>query len=229
MSTTPGTRRHNRKCLTCHDLLTKMLFAVGVLCRRNRRGNNIMKAGVRRQNQDFRPLPDHEVTMADTEHVLPDQGAGETAGQIGAAQVHDTPTALEAYDAFRKQVAREDELIHRRLTWMLTTQGFFFGALAVIDRQGGDAKLVCLLKFWVPILGVAVSASALGANLMAHRVLRMLEREWAASSHRQRLAGFPVMTKGRPSCALWTYFGPSVLLPALIAIAWASIFVRLML
>ena len=166
--------------------------------------------------------------MANTNHMPENHGTPETAGQIGAAQVHDTPTALDAYDAFRKQVSREDELIHRRLTWMLTTQGFFFTALAFIGKPGGDAKLVCLLKFWVPLLGVAVSASALGANVMAHRVLGMLEEEWAASRHRISLAGLPLLTKGRPTCAFWTYVGPSVLLPTLITIAWASIFVRLM-
>ena len=129
----------------------------------------------------------------------------------------------KAYDAYCKQVDREDKLINNRLSWMLTTEGLLFSALALMASSNAnmqvDKGIVAALKQCIPIIGIVIPASALIAIISAHRVVNKLQEHWTKLEHY-----FPYHPSPFGSHHFaFPILGPSVVLPLSIIAAWCWI------
>jgi hypothetical protein len=69
-----------------------------------------------------------------------------------------TPTrGRSKYDIIRGRMDHEDELITSRLSWLITSQSFLFGAYAVLFRSGGTQPMGSerpLLMRLIPVVGI---------------------------------------------------------------------------
>ena len=149
--------------------------------------------------------------------------------EIHSESPYDHPGSSEivpdekAYNAYCRQVDREDKLINNRLSWMLTTEGLLFGALALMASSNAntqiDKSVVAALKQCIPIIGIVIPASALRTIIAAHRVVNKLQVRWAKLEHY-----FPNLPSpfGGHHFAL-PIFGPSLVLPIAIIVAWCWI------
>ena len=70
------------------------------------------------------------------------------------------PTLAEAIEHERSTVKHEEELIHRRLTWLLTLQGFLFAAIVLSVKaesspvnQASSTGLASTLQWLIPAVG----------------------------------------------------------------------------
>jgi hypothetical protein len=90
------------------------------------------------------------------------------------------------YKDLSYQVAREDELVHQRLTWMMQFEGFLFTAfsIAVGGREPVPHVLRLALVTLIPIVGLSGAYAVHRGVRSAHRVLDALERAYLASLER---------------------------------------------
>ena len=69
------------------------------------------------------------------------------------------------YDEIQKrtsdQITKEEGLIHNRITWMLTFQGFLFAAVVLSANTNVDEHLSSLLRRTIPWLALASAGLAL--------------------------------------------------------------------
>lgn len=68
---------------------------------------------------------------------------------------------LEVHKRASDQITKEEGLIHNRITWMLTFQGFLFAAMVLSANSNVDARLGTLLRGAIPWLALASAALAL--------------------------------------------------------------------
>lgn len=127
------------------------------------------------------------------------------------------------YDAYCGQVNREDKLVNNRLSWLLTTEGLLFGALALMASSSGntevDAAVVKALKQCIPIIGIVIPISALITNLFSHVVVAGLLEKW--NTIQCHFPNHPSPFGGQESAV--PSAGPSVVLPLSIVAAWVWI------
>lgn len=82
------------------------------------------------------------------------------------------------YEYLAKQIEREDSLVNTRITWMLTSQGFLFAALALIVNKDARAELYKILVFILPLTGASLSLIGLFGVYAANSALRKLKAKW---------------------------------------------------
>lgn len=67
---------------------------------------------------------------------------------------------LEAHKRASDQITKEEGLIHNRITWMLTFQGFLFAAIVLSANSNVDHRLGALLRGVIPWLALASAGLA---------------------------------------------------------------------
>ena len=69
-------------------------------------------------------------------------------------------THKEALELYSNQITKEEGLIHSRLTWMLTLQGFLFLSLVGASRTDVEQHAAIALLRIIPWLGIASAVLA---------------------------------------------------------------------
>ena len=118
------------------------------------------------------------------------------------------------YGYIAHQIEREDGLVNYRLTWMLTTQGLLFAALALLTGTAIDTEIRAMLAWLLPWIGIALSVIALVGVSAANHQITYLKKKWEMLDYDKapRPYGWP-----------WAWrFGlvPSVCLPVVFIAAW---------
>jgi hypothetical protein len=68
---------------------------------------------------------------------------------------------IQYYKFILRHIEREENLVNRRIAWMLTFQGFLFATIALLANNSVDAKLRTNLEFLLPATGCIVGLLAL--------------------------------------------------------------------
>jgi hypothetical protein len=129
------------------------------------------------------------------------------------------------YEYIAKQVEREDGLINSRLTWMLTTQGFLFAALALIAKQEeAIIDVYNVLIIVLPAAGFILSITGISGNRAAGMALDDLIDAWES-----RVRDKPSLNKLFPrpfGDVRASFFGAiqSTALPVVLCIVWVVVF-----
>lgn len=136
------------------------------------------------------------------------------------------PTQLDAYRVIRSQIERETDLIHHRLSWLLSSEAFLIAAYAVIvtglptavtqtrPYQSGYESMHTM----IPVLGIVFAVLAFVAIAAAIQTTMKLR----AHAHAHGVAGgsaIPTLAAG------WTWrltlgTSPALLSPIAIIAAW---------
>lgn len=142
---------------------------------------------------------------------------------MNPAKAHDhVPTLKEYYEYTVHQIGREDELIHKRITWFLTFEGFLFAALSLMDKTHSiNSSLHTTVGVVVPLLGFLVSLLAYVGVQSAWSAINDLREGWSHKSETVGPDAFP-RPYGRKSFLKISY---SRSLPLLVAAAWGIILI----
>jgi hypothetical protein len=120
------------------------------------------------------------------------------------------------HDAIAYQITREDELAGKRLTWIITINGFLFAALGfVAGKDSAGTAILALLA----LTGIAVSLAGLMGVIAAYIQLRYLTQRWELLVVDDRQWPRPYGNK-RHSFLLG--IPASFLPPLILAAAWAA-------
>ena len=137
-----------------------------------------------------------------------------------------SPADQHTYDAYCAQIEREDRLVNNRLSWLLTTEGLLFGALALIATSSSynsvDHNLAKALKLCIPAVGIVIPLSVLCTNLFSHRVQSKLLQKW--NEIEARFPDYPSPFGGQKLSI--PIVGPSIVVPVSIIAAWAFLIWR---
>ncbi len=88
------------------------------------------------------------------------------------------------YEYLSQQIEREDGLVNNRLTWMVTTQGLLFAAIALVARNDTtNSNLIKVLTKWLPVTGMFLSAVCFFGVLGATKAIYDLMKEWKLLSY----------------------------------------------
>jgi len=159
-----------------------------------------MPISLRSSNPEERPgLPAHRIASFDS---LPGHGsdacgtirnepmvAHPALNEIMMPQLNTSTTVEELsrddYVFLREEMRHEDDLINSRLSWLINSQSFLFGAFAITLNGSPSskftmyAKLNVVLVNWLPVAGIlSVAASYLTilAAILHIRTIRRLAR-----------------------------------------------------
>ena len=126
------------------------------------------------------------------------------------------------YEYVAHQIEREDGLIHNRLTWMLTTQGFLFTALILIGQRSQVSNIMFdLLIDIIPLTGVILSLMGFVGVFAAYLAISDLKKWWK----RMIYIKYPRPFGGKQAHRLG--LAPSLLLPVLLGLIWLDILIKL--
>jgi hypothetical protein len=98
------------------------------------------------------------------------------------------------YEAFRRQIEHEDDLIGHRINWLLAAESFLFvgyeGALSFhkISTFSGAAGSAHLTIYVLPALGIALATLTEAALLAATGRLNELRKEFRSRFSKMRIA-----------------------------------------
>lgn len=160
----------------------------------------------------------------------PTSGQAAEAARRPRRAPHDAEASAAAralYDAYRRQIEHEDNLVSQRAAWLLMAQSFFVVGYCILHQLAPpaprDQPVNALLTQLIAPLGLLSAALILVGVLAAGRVMCDLRARLAA--HRaadpmldQLLNDYPPLQPlGRP---LLLGRSPAVLLPALFIIFW---------
>ncbi len=124
------------------------------------------------------------------------------------------------YDAIAFQIAREDELAGKRLTWIVTINGFLFAALGFsAGKDSPDQAILALLKFALPVTGSLVSIAGLMGVIAAYIQLQYLTKLWERLDDPRWPRPY-----GDKKHSYKIGVIPSVLPPLVLAGVWAALF-----
>lgn len=118
------------------------------------------------------------------------------------------------YGYIAHQIEREDGLVNYRLTWMLTTQGLLFAALALLTGTAIDTEMRATLIWLLPWIGIALSVIALVGVSAANHQINYLKEKWEMIAYDKA---------PRPYGGPWAWRAglvPSVCLPVVFIVAW---------
>ena len=96
------------------------------------------------------------------------------------------PSPDEFYKYTLQNIEREESLIDHRISWMLTSQGFLFAALALLAKTNGNSPTIATLSMMTPYGGLMVAILSFvgihAAYLSIGNLLKVLKRrpEWAS-------------------------------------------------
>jgi hypothetical protein len=82
----------------------------------------------------------------------------------------------------RAMIEHEDELIHQRMTWLITINAFLFTAFFFSqksDNSAGIKAIAAYLSYVIPTIGFLVSLSVLKALVAAMNQLSYVARWWS--------------------------------------------------
>jgi hypothetical protein len=138
--------------------------------------------------------------------------------------------ALQIYGAYRDYIKHEDELIHQRLSWNLTLQGFLFTAygltFSMLSNPGGDPTVKAHLHFIhcvFPVVGGLVALLSLLSILAAQNSLNGLREEWLKHIDKESVEMLPGLTgAGRSFANTWGKM-PQIGIPIVIVAAWCAL------
>ncbi len=125
------------------------------------------------------------------------------------------------YGYIAHQIEREDGLVNYRLTWMLTTQGLLFAALALLAGKNTNAEMREMLTLLLPSIGIVLSIISFLGVAGASIALYDLKTEW------EKLAYSKVPRPYGPPLAFWLGLIPRLCLPLLFLGAWGYILFEL--
>jgi hypothetical protein len=125
------------------------------------------------------------------------------------------------YQYLAHQIEREDGLVNTRLNWMLTTQGLFFAALALLAGEDTNAEMREMLTLLLPSIGIVLSIISFLGVAGASIALYDLKTEW------EKLAYSKVPRPYGPPLAFWLGLIPRLCLPLLFLGAWGYILFEL--
>jgi hypothetical protein len=138
--------------------------------------------------------------------------------------------AIVDYKRFRGQVEHENELVHHRMTWLLTSNAFLFAAfaaaLSAISMSSVEPQLVRLAKWLftiIPVLGLFICYIASRVIDSAFLQIKMLIQWWEASIKGEDRNRHPplIELKGIGYHRLLLAWG----VPSLLSIAWIGILI----
>lgn len=165
----------------------------------------------------------------------PDQGmtVGSAQGTLEAANAMSVGDARAIYDAYRRQIEHEDNLLNNRASWLLMAQSFFVVAYSILHQlappdvrvQPATALLTSLLGW----LGVLTPIPTLVSVFAASRVMTELRQSFAekcrlipavmrvASEYPSIQSNECAITKGRLS---------AVAFPVLFLLFWGTMIIK---
>jgi hypothetical protein len=117
------------------------------------------------------------------------------------------------YEHLSREIAREENLINNRLTWMLTFQGFLFAAIALMGNEKIHLPLKSALQCIIPALGIAVAISGIMGVTAAYLAICQHRKDWE-----NKLNNFP--KPGGKGLASWLGRFASGSIPIVIILAW---------
>lgn len=127
------------------------------------------------------------------------------------------PTDEEIYNRYSQQIGREDQLTNSRIKWTLTVEGLLFAALSLVVRDD-IAGLAEKLKLILPLLGISIAVISIGTSILAHISIYKLHKKWTSDYEHIDPSPFGAQYPG--AGYLWNILGPSIAIPALVAVAW---------
>ena len=84
------------------------------------------------------------------------------------------------YEFVAHQIDREDGLMHYRLTWALTMNGFLFAALGFLGaKDKPDPSMLAFFHGALPITGVIINSAALSGVRATHLQIEYLTGYWS--------------------------------------------------
>ncbi|MGQ0764218.1 MAG: hypothetical protein ACT4OZ_00960 [Gemmatimonadota bacterium] len=119
--------------------------------------------------------------------------------------------AAEAKEVVRTTVEHEESLIDRRLSRLLTLQGFLFAAIAITAEQPASA-FAPTLQWLIPTVGFLSAAVTFLGVIAAYRHI---------DYERKKLEGQPGGIFGSLRWPKWVGRANSALLALMLAAAWA--------
>ncbi|MGH6648666.1 hypothetical protein [Aquabacterium sp.] len=85
----------------------------------------------------------------------------------------------QQYDYIAAQINREDELVNKRLTWTLTTNGLLFTALGFYAGKSTPMEeLVDFFHYFIPLTGIVISIAGFLSVFAAYMQIDYLTKEW---------------------------------------------------
>jgi hypothetical protein len=138
--------------------------------------------------------------------------------------------ALDQYHAVRSQIEHEDNLVNQRLSWLLSSQSFFFTAYAIslngppLIRSKSLENTVGLLILLLPLVSI-LSAILIGLTVWAGMwTMQKLRHRYS----KQMIATFgeelpPIQSTG--GALFLGHFAP-IFLPALFIVIWLMLMMK---
>jgi hypothetical protein len=135
------------------------------------------------------------------------------------------------YKTFRAYLEHEDDLINQRSTWHLLIQGFLFATFGALgewtpqpDRYLYDHRF--FIVGIVAAMGLSIALSARRSISAADRSLTSLRDKWDDAKIAAKIPAalddaFPPLAGGGSDHALQWGKLPALIIPVIIAIAWA--------
>lgn len=122
-------------------------------------------------------------------------------------------------ETVRLMIHRENEIIHQRLTWCITIQGFLFAAVGFSwDKAGSKpfVALICVLGF---LLSLILSSTMVGASRATRRLLAWWDTNKPKDYNGPGVIGLEPYRSGLPSWSgPWTYI--SIIFAAIWIAVW---------
>ena len=132
-------------------------------------------------------------------------------------------TRQQEYEYLAHQIEREDSLINTRITWMLTFEGFLFAALALVaNKENIGTAVYKVLKYALPLMGIAVGMLAFLGVQAALSALEVLKNRWDP----EKFKGYPQPFGGPRPHAFGALYSQG--LPLVVIVTWATIFLWLL-
>lgn len=145
--------------------------------------------------------------------------------EIGGAAEGDAAT-------IRKMIMHENELMNHRLTWLLTTEGLLFTALALVLQRASDWEGSSDLALVLSLAGISVAASSQIVLSSAHTALLELENWWRiyrpSLTHHVMPDVLGFRGYSQPSRWFWWCLSPWRAFPPLFIVSWGFIGGRLL-
>lgn len=132
----------------------------------------------------------------------------------------------------REAIRFEEELVHRRTTWLLTSQSLLFAGLGAMIKGGTQLEQIRFLFFGGASLGVVtclgVFLGVLAAKLEMHRCFGLLETNARGSDYVNKRPAFNLALR-RGDGVLTFFLGDfaSLVLPAAFLTVWSALLFKL--
>ncbi len=120
------------------------------------------------------------------------------------------------YDAISTQIAREDDLAGKRLTWIITINGFLFASLSfLVGGKDLDSDFTQFFKNFIPFMGLTISISGLCGVIAAYCQIYYLVDQWEQLNDERWPRPF-----GDKKASFILGVLPSILPPIILSVMW---------